>query len=381
MELRISSTIKLITKEVYYSILIALILKNFHYFLSKMIRFLIFLSLFNLIFSASIMTFIEEQNKIMTIFNTLNAYKRNQGSHFFYRDLRDHVDSLLKLDSVNFLQEMQRVTDKIFLLTFWNTFSSPWIFLCSDTYNQKVHKEFKDFIDQISLAGCVGSFTTEMLFHFKVFLMQALVMHPGDKVEIWSETKKFYDFKLKKLILEVLGEQQDYIQHTHIKEMIPNFRFYYHCVEKENLKILLTKEFHMLKTALESDNIDQIAMHEGNMTFLAGMLTHDRSSLFGLLLIEDQSPEFVGYFLLMQLHLNGLLKRHMSLRDHKPKFFHDKLLKELFVKFPIFEDQAFKTSTPQFKLLEKFTNFYDDVLSNEALIELVRTLFKKIILS
>jgi hypothetical protein len=337
-----------------------------------------FLFLFNFISFASITSFKDGQSKIKAIFNTLNAYKRNQSCHLLYGDIRQLVESMLKLDPVTFFQEMQRVNDKIFLFTFWDTFLSHWMFLCGNSYNQKIHKEFKDFKEQISDAGCNRAVANDMLFNFKFCLMRALAIYQGDKAQMLFEAKNFFDFQLKRLILAILSEPRDEELHAQIIEMDRNFRFYYLCIEKENLKLLLTKEFHMLKTSLETNDKDRTEMHTENMTFLAGILALDRSSLYGVLSIEDQSPEFIGYFLLMQVNLKSFLNKRVSVQNLEPRPLHDYLLKYLFSKIPIFENQV--RIFPQFKLLKEFSNHFEDILSKEDLIELARTLFNKILL-
>jgi hypothetical protein len=166
-----------------------------------------------------------------------------------------------------------------------------------------------------------------------------------------------------------------------IEEMYQNFRFYHQCTEKENLKSMLTREFKMFKSALKADNKRLTEKHAENMTFIAGILKHDRSTIYGLQLIADQSPEFVRFFLLMQYDQKNLLRRPFKIRKNEPEIYRNELLRYLFEKIPIFEDQACKTREPQiFKPLKEFTKDYDDILCKKDLIDLARTLFRKIIL-
>jgi hypothetical protein len=183
----------------------------------------------------------------------------------------------------------------------------------------------KEFITEIAKSELNKIIASDMLFHFKVYLMQALGTCQKGKAGMLFEAQEFYTFRLKKLIEKVLDERPAKKHRALLNEMDRNFRFYYHCIEKDNIKYMLTKKFRSFKTAIKSDDSDQIKILTEDMTFLAGILLHDRSSIFGLNLIADQTPEFVGYFLIMQRSQIDLLKGH-SILDDGFKFYHSHLL-------------------------------------------------------
>jgi hypothetical protein len=339
---------------------------------------LLVLLLFNSLSFASILitSFRDGQTKIMMKYNRLNKSDREISAHYIHHDLKGLVESMIDLDSIIFFQEMLRVKDKIFLFTFWNTFVGQWIFLCNKDYNQKIHKEFKDFIAQIS----PGNLTVagELQHNFKSYLMRALAIFEGDKSEMLFHARAFYELRLKNIILEVLGELQDDKLSAQLQEMDRNFWFYFLCIEKKNLKDLLTKEFHRLKTAIGKKEQKLFEVHSENMTFIDGILMHDRSNIFGFNLISDLSPKFIGYFLLMRYHQKGFLLRKFSIEDSKPEFYYQNLKKLVFEKIPIFEGQSFRTFSSPSRPLKEFTNEFGDILTNDDLIDLSKTLHRKI---
>jgi hypothetical protein len=315
----------------------------------------------------------------MSVFNGLRFFHRGISGHFDRMEIADQVKLMLKIDPVIFFQEMRMETDQIFLLTFWNTFLSKWVFLCSDEYRKR-HLEFKDYIIEITNVYSNLNVSSDMLYHFKCYLLSILATDLRNKAQVLFEAKEFYTHRLKNLIETVLngkhGKQYVRVQ-SQLKEMDRNFQFYDRCIEKENIKYLLTNEFRLFKTELETDKKVNIQIHSENMIFLVCILMYDRSSIFGLSLIEDQSPEFIGYFLIIRYYQSSFLKALYSLEDEKPILFSKKLLKLLYRYIPAFEVQ-FAIANQKFKPVEEFTNDYNDILRNEMLIELAKTLFRKI---
>jgi hypothetical protein len=155
--------------------------------------------------SPTVNSFSDEQNKIMIAFDKLNSSERLHSRHYSIKDFKDHFEILLKLDAVIFWKGMSKVTDKIFLFTFWNTFNSSYLFLCDDEYNRKTRKEFKDFIPHVHNSNNSEACATDMLYHFKLYLMKAMATCQADRVQkMLFEAENFYTLRLKGLILEVL---------------------------------------------------------------------------------------------------------------------------------------------------------------------------------
>jgi hypothetical protein len=107
--------------------------------------------------------------------------------------------------------------------------------------------------------------------------MHTLATYEGDKVKMLFEAEQFYRLRLLNLILEVLEGSPDNELYEKLEQMNKNFRFYYNCIEKENIMYLLTKEFRMLKSAQNSNKKYARLLHTRNMAFLAGILNEDRS--------------------------------------------------------------------------------------------------------
>jgi hypothetical protein len=345
-----------------------------------MLKFFFLAALFISITSSSPTTvsFSDEQTKIMTLFNNINAStKRAHSGHYFYLDFKDNFRQLLSLDSVTFLKEMSQVTDKFFLFTLWNTFNSIYLFLCSSPYNKKTQKNFRDFVAQFHLLDYNYNCASNMLYHFKVYLMQALATYEGNKTEMLFRAEDFYILRLKGLILEVLDGLTGYEICKQIKEMYEIFRFFHQCTEMKNLKSMLIREFRMFKSAMKSKNNKLIELHTENITLLAGILKNDRSTIYGLQLIADQTPEFVRFFLLVQYNQPRFLQRPFIIGKNEPEIHRNELLRYLYEKIPIFECQIIPL-TSKFKLLKEFTNDYEGISSRDALIDLTKTLFGKI---
>jgi hypothetical protein len=326
--------------------------------------------------SPAAISFIDEQAKIMNEFNKLNALKRDFSGHCSNKDFKDHFKPLFELDPVIFLKGMNETTDKIFLFTFWNTFDSIYLFLCNNQYRKKTQKSFKNFLAQVHLTSIGKACATDMLCNFKIYLIKAMATCQGDRLkEMLFEAEDFYTLRLKGLILEVLGKQNSKTLFEQIEKMYQNFRFYHQCTEKDNLKHMLTREYRMLKTAMKSNNQKWIGIHAENMTFIAGILKQDRSTIYGLHLIADQSPEFVGFFLIMQNFQTSFLKRPFLNIEDEPKIYRNTLLSYLKEKIPVFESTCNQKFTP----LKEFTNGFEGILGKEDLTDLARTLFRKLI--
>jgi hypothetical protein len=348
-----------------------------------MFKFFILLALY---FSSTIsslvkISFSEEQDKIMTIYNNLNASKREISGHYLRKNFQGHFASMLSLDSEILFKEMCEVTDKIFLFTFWDSLNTDSVYLCNDQYNRKSRKDFKDFIAQVSSSNSNQPTASDMLYNFKAFLMQALATNQNNKVEILLKAEEFFILRFKDLILEVLdGASRSIRLRDQIKEMYQNFRFYHQCTEKENLKSMVIREFQKFKRALKANNENLIRIHTENMAFIAGILMHDRSSICGLKVIADQSPEFIGYFLLTQYYKKNLFRWPSLIIETEPKNYQYYLLSFLSMQIPVFEDYSLKPiGYRKFKPLKEFTTKYDEILKKEDLVDLARTLCKKIV--
>jgi hypothetical protein len=331
--------------------------------------------------SPASISFIDEQNKIITAYNNLNSSDRlyHFGRYICnnFKDHFNHFKPLLDLDSVLFFKGMSEATDKIFLFTVWNTFNSNSLFLCGNQYIKKTPKKFKDFI------ACFHPYhkedcATDILYHFKVYLMQALATYEGNKTEMLFKAEDFYILRLKGLILEVLDGLTGYEICKQIEEMYENFRFYHQCTEMKDLMPMFSREFQMLKRAIKNNKKNLIKMHSENIIFLAGILKHDRSTIYGLQLIADQSPQFVRFFLLVQDEIH-FLKDPFKVTNNKLDIYRNPLFRYLFDRIPVFKFNACRNmSLRKFKPLEEFKNDYKDILSSEKLLELARTLYKKI---
>jgi hypothetical protein len=351
------------------------------------LNFFFFLSLFRsgtaTFSSQTFISFKSEEQKIMTEFNSLNSLERVNNGLFYNKDFKNCFEPMLKLDGIEFFREMRKVRNKIFLFIFWTVFQSSWIFLCDSHYIKNTKREFKDFIAGILNTGWRSLLAKDLLYHFKIHLMQLLATYQGEKDKMLIEAKNFYTFQLKDLILDLLHKSLAKELRSQIKEMNQNFRFYYQCIEKDNLKSVFIREFYKFKFFLKSATNEQVNLCMENMAFLAGILIHDRSTIFGLTLISDQSPELVGYFLLAQRRRKSFLKRKLSISDANPKQYRKKFLTYLFEKIPIFEEHQkltmFTTSPQKYKVLDNFPKIYEDILSKDQLIELAITLAEKIL--
>jgi hypothetical protein len=352
-------------------------------FCTEMMKIFFLSALFTLssFSSPRAISFSDEQTKIMWLFNSLNASMRlNRSGHCYNNNFKDNFKLLLDLDSVTFLNGMGNATDKIFLFTFWNTFNSHDLFLCSAKYNKKTLKRFEDFVEQLYFSNNQKVCASDMLYHFKKYLIKAMATCQGGEIakrNMLFEAEDFYTLKLKGLILEVLNDLTNIELSGQIEEMYQNFRFFHQCTEKENLLPMLIREFRMFKGALKADK-KLIEMHTENMAFMAGILTHDRSTIYGLQLIADQPAEFVRFFLLMQYYQTRFLRRPFVIRKNEPEIYRNEILGYLFEKIPVFGHQAFKKPR-KFDPLKKFTNNYGDILNDEDLIDLARTLYTVII--
>jgi hypothetical protein len=343
---------------------------------------LVLLILISFSASSSTISFKEEQKKIMAQYNEINFTGQFQsGLHPHTTLNRLLVEPILTLDPILFLRKMQRVNDDLFLLIFWITFQSRWIFHCNDNLLFNGHKRF---IAKITYTDYNLIVASDMLYHFKVYLMQALGTFQGDQALMLFEAEKFYTNRLKALIQELLDAHQKSREYARIKAMDRHFRFYYHCTERENIKWMITKEFHLLKLAFKTNTKKLIKKPIENMTFLAGILMYDRSTIFGLNLISDQCPRFIGYFLLMQSRQNDILNG-IPVVVERPNWYRSNHIYQLFQKISIFKIPsdfaiAQPISIPKFELLNEFTNDYEDILSKRELINLAKTLYGKIIL-
>jgi hypothetical protein len=319
-------------------------------------------------FISSSSLFKDEEKRIMTQYYEKSFYSNG----FSHSNFLLPVEPILSLDPIVFLREMRKVVDDIFLITFWFSFRSHWFF----SYKKNSSRKPGGILAEITLKETNNLIARDMLYHFKVYLMQVLATYQGDKTEIMFAANEFYEFRLKALIEKVLNWRGTIIVEKEIYEMKQNFRFYYHCIEKDNFKSMLIYEFHMLKLAIKSESEKLISKHTENMTFLAGILKHDRSSVFGLALISDRPPDFVRYFLLMQYHQYFLLRGNPFLIKEEYKLYQIEQLHDTIPIFSVYNASVYS----KFTLSLKFVNAYEDILGDDDLTNLARTIFNKIIL-
>jgi hypothetical protein len=189
-----------------------------------------------------------------------------------------------------------------------------------------------------------------------------------------SESMNFFNTKLFSLVRKLNGRND-----VQFKAMSRNFLFYQKCIDKENIKSILASEFSGLKVALKLGLRREIAIPAENLAFLAGALYWDRSSLFGLPLIADQTPEFIGYFMTVQVdQVIFLQNRDPSLKNVSLHAISSNLLYYIFKRFSNGEDPAEVVPSPKFKVLKGFINNYSDIICDADLIDLKKQLFHKI---
>jgi hypothetical protein len=345
-------------------------------------NFFLFFLLFGVaILSSSGKSFKDIQNEIMAKYNNMNSEFRYSSGHFIVKDFKFLIDLTLNLDPVEFLRELRKEKDKVFIFTLWNSFGSFLVFLCNHHYQAKSSKNFKDFISQISDAGSNLNCAYDILYRFKIYLMRALAQYKGDKVVMLIEAKNFYDFQLKTLIIEVLNGRGDNTLFKKMAKMEQSFRFYHLCIDNNNLNVAFVREFYSYKSALKSSKEAEIEIHSENLTFLAGILLHDRSTIFGLDLISDQPSEIVKQFVQRQAKQWIFFRGNFhSMKDEISYSWKKDLITFLYLKISVFEFNC-DGSILEFKPLKEFINDYEDILSKENLVELARTLFEKIIAS
>jgi hypothetical protein len=341
--------------------------------------FLGFVLLTSKAYSSSPISFKDEQEKIMAKFNELNSWvARSEGGLISVSGQRLPVEDMLKLDPIVFFTEMRNVVDEIFIFTFWITFRSRWTFLCNKNFTKKTRE---GFVAQIRAARVNRTVVSDMLHHFKVYLMQSLATYQVDKAELLFVAKEFYSLRFKKLIHSIFLKDHYFdVLQKQIEEMERHFRFYYLCIEKENLKPLLTKKFRMFKAALESNDQRQVEIHSEHLIFLVGMLRQDRSTVFGFSLVADQSPEFVGYFTFWHSFQVSIDCNYWNLRTHRPQNFSKQLIRYLFENMQNFDYSASSVSLhSKFDHCKKFSNDYKDILSEDELFDLAKTLYEKLL--
>jgi hypothetical protein len=341
-----------------------------------MIRFSLILALFIAESFEAFMSFKKEQRKMMIEYNNWIPKILNNARCITLLGYKYPVENILNLDPIALFREMRKVVDEVFILIFWITFRDPWDFI---VIRRIVGRTRGEIIDKISISNCPCTAAFNMLYHFKVHLMNCLATYRGDKSAMLIEAWDFYTFRLKTLLLQVLSADQDSREFALIGQMDQNFRFYHLCIEKDNIKSLFIREFLNFKFSLKSNNKEQIEIHTENMTFLAGILMYDRSTIFGLNLISDQSPQLIGNFLIMQYRQSNILRGLTLSECYCPPIWQISYLHE---KIPIFEypDLFCPNPTLKFIPLMEFNNDYEDILGRNELIDLVRTLYEKILL-
>jgi hypothetical protein len=110
---------------------------------------------------------------------------------------------------------------------------------------------------------------SNMMYHFKVYLTKKLYFYSKDeeREEMLSEAMHFFNTKLTFLVWKLGG-----VNDVQFKAMPRNFLFYQKCIDKKNIKSILTSEFSSLKLALKSGIKTEIAIPAENLAFLAGPL-------------------------------------------------------------------------------------------------------------
>jgi hypothetical protein len=322
--------------------------------------------------SSSSILFREEQKKIMS---ACKSIKYTPFEPKTMAIVRLPLESMLAMDAITFFEEMQSVEDDCFLIIFWHhrfTFSTYFAF-------PKSYFDLPaEFIKQI-IRICKNRYVVnQILNHFKVYLTEKFFGYSVDekRAELLNKAMSFFNIKLRSLIEKLQASNE-----SQFKAMKRNFLFYQKCIPKEGNKSILISEFFKLKSALELDDTSQIGRHSENLTFLANALAWDKASIFGLKLIWDQPPDFIGYFMLIQkrqfTYLNEWAWSIRNVKLHDYLLF---LLRNLFAKFPIFEQPNNNIIPKRFRLLPDFKNNYREIMDERELIHLTKSLFDKILL-
>jgi hypothetical protein len=296
------------------------------------------------------------------------------------------VEGLLSLDPIVFFREMQRVTDDWFLVIFWHIFNSNVLFHSSKPFTTKSNREFALLISlpkRIEIA-------LKMIYHLKVYLMERLLTYSGDRSEMLCEARSFYNLKLSRLIQEILGDAG--YQADQIKNMNRSFLFYYKCIQND-IKSMIISEFYSLRAAHQLKKTTQFEIHVEHLTFLAGALKDDKSSVFGYNLIHHESPFLIGCFLRIQHFRYRYLNDPKLLQPLYRKYHWDLVyylldamatfdesqsnfagFKKVLEKYPCLS----KVSSIESMLFKEFTN-NGSSLDHADLFELTRCLFNKIL--
>jgi hypothetical protein len=309
---------------------------------------------------------------IMLEYKIINILKECQYASLFLHKPGLPVRSMLALDPTLFFQRMQKVRDYSFLVIFWYTFDTTNLFLGAHCFVS----HFDLFSKLIIESNCHILMASKMVYHFKVYLMRKLFTYsePSDREVFLNEAKTFFNTRLKHILRIFYGAD-----HPVYRAMTRNFLFYQNCVHMVDVKPALLGEFSKYKLA--SEDRAQMEIRIENFSFLAGVLMWDRSSMYGLNLICDQTANFIGHFMVAQREQHELLRNNAILITRIK--FHDirlDLLGDLFKRLPIFDLPTEIIPSTKFRLLPNFNNDYKGIFEDDEIIHVAKTLFDKILL-
>jgi hypothetical protein len=329
--------------------------------------------------SSSPIFFEEEQEKIISKYISLN---RIHSANTYFGDLKDikvglPVELLMDFDPIKFLQKMQKNGKNYsFMIAFWYSFNGTMFFICSPWSLIDSEK----FIRKIIESYCGFRITSDIIYHFKVYLMRKLFFYskPDDRQKFLSEAIHFFNANLKNLLRKLKKDWEGIV-----KAMPRNFRFYQRCIGEETPRSILLSEFSKLKASKGSAKFE---IHLENISFLLGALNNDKSSHFGLGLIADQTPTNIGHFLLLLVFQEDILKGEaLAILERKLSDSSLDMLDILYNKFPIFKVPKKINSFTEFKLKDEFIDTLNemkekDEIANQAyIIQLTRSIFNTII--
>jgi hypothetical protein len=342
-----------------------------------LIGFMVFI-LFNFT-SSSVVIFKDEKKRIMNRYN-LRAFETCKNGFLLISHVVNMlpVESMLSLDPIVFFKAMQQDMDDFFQITFWNTLDSLTMFHYLKWTDSKTCREF---INQIIINGYGKRITLSIVYHFKVYLMYRFVSFKGNREELLNEARGFYTLRLRFILQKIANGKEGIIHPFQVEDLNRNFLFYYKCINRANVKSILISEFYGLKRAIKTGNDKLIDFHSENMTFLAGGLVTERSTVCGLKMIFDLPQDLTVYFMLMQVHRRAFLKKVNSIRLVWKKNWRFELLLHLYKIIPIFEvpPSIQVPSSVKFKLKRDIVNGYGEFLTDARLVEIAKVLFYNII--
>jgi hypothetical protein len=343
----------------------------------------LFFAFFSLIALSSSIIFNDEMEKIASKYTEIHLAHDSQSPSYYGSKLP--VESILQMDAKDFFQNMQKTRKNYhFQIAFWFTFDTHLFFFCKPKYCSNS----KEFVGKIISSGLNSILVPKMIYHFKEYLNRKLFSYSdiNDRRELLKRAIKYFNTNLTNLIRKLQGGND-----TQFKKMPRNFLFYQQCVAEKDPKSILLSEFSRLKPNLESDlepkDKSKNAKNAENFTFLASALNYDKSTHFGLGLISDLPPNFIGCFMFVHLYRDILLiENPWTISKLDMRTFNYYMMDDLHRKFPIFRVPARMIPSAKFCLSKEFINTLNEIKDEAELNEkneiivLAKSLFEKIVL-